>query len=1146
MKKNYYGLISGACIIWKSKLLKRMKIVTLLILVTITQAFALDSYAQNKRLSLRFTNERIINILDEIEEQSEFYFMFDASKIDVNQRKSIDCENQTITNILDQLFENTRITYRVSDRQIGLISTNFANADQSQAVSGKVSDSSGSPLPGVTVVIKGTTQGTVTNGDGEYSLSNIPDNAELVFSFVGMKTQEITVAGKANINVVMAEEAIGLDEVVAVGYGTQTKASLTGSAQVVKMDDIEKRGISTGNIVKAIEGFVPGLQISYNGNPNNTTSMILRGRGTLNSGIAPLIIIDGVPTNRGLNELAVHDIENIQVLKDASSATIYGSRAANGVILVTTKKGEEGNNITINSSIKVGFLPQNTIPLLNTEEYGRAQWIAAKNDGVDPNYGTYSYLDHQDASGKWILDEIILPDFLDADKTMKPANTNWEKVISRNAITQNHNIAASFGGKKANALLSYDYLKSEGTTKYNNWIRNTLRINSSYNLIGGRLEVGENISLIKMMYTGSSYLDRIPTIQSIVPVHTIDGKGWGGPVKGMSDRNNPLLMIMNNRQNHSDDLRLVGSLYMDLELFKNFHFKSTAGVDYDGKWQRTMNLKYNAGFMSEDVTKMEVYASYDGSWTWNNVFNYQFKLNKNNFNLMVGQELTEANGSYLWGARDGFAMESTDYMYLDVGEENVRNGNIAWDNALNSYFGRLVYDYSRKYLLTAIIRRDGSSRFGTNNKYALFPSLSAGWVITEESFMESFNWLSYLKIRYGWGRTGNQEIDNYASYSQYMAQYDDSTTGINPSNSTAYDIYGNDEGFLPSGFRILLNGNSDLKWETTTQNNFGVDFNLFDSKLTGSFDYYIKHTYDILVKPPTLRVTGYNQSTWYNGAEMKNKGWEATLSYSGQINKLSYFVGFTGYHNDNEFVYIMPEALGAYAGNGKDQTILGRPLRSLYGYIAEGIFQNQEEVDAAPVQPGKGVGRIKYRDISGSNGVPDGKIDSDDRTWIGVDEPKFAWSSNLQAKWKNFTLSMLWNSEIGREISSPTKGLTNFFGFYGGQNYGKALLNAWTTDNNKSDIPALTKSDNNSEQRFSTYFVENTSYLKLQSFELGYELPKAIAQKLLMQDAQVFVQGENLWTIKLPGNSFTGYDEKNPNLTYPLPISFTFGLNFKF
>ncbi|HTE22950.1 SusC/RagA family TonB-linked outer membrane protein [Flavitalea sp.] len=1010
-------------------------------------------------------------------------------------------------------------------------------------IKGQVLGNDGAPLAEATVTEKGTSNAVRTDAKGNFIIEAEP-TAVLVISYIGFESIEIAVNNRTELSVKMNVAISTGEEVVVVGYGSQKKASLTGSVYVVKMSDIKDQAVGSRNIVRAMDNRVPGITTNYNGDPNAAASILIRGRGSLNSSTAPLIIIDGVPTNRGLNEIPVNDIESVQVLKDASSATIYGSRAANGVFIITTKSAKKGPKLEINSSVTAGFLPKNSIPLMNTEEYGRAQWLAARNDKVDPNYGLYSYTDHQDANGSWVLDKIMWPEFLDPAQTMRAANTDWQKEISRTALSQNHNITLSNGGENGSVLLSFDYLNSVGTTKYNDWDKLNLRINSNYRFFNGRLKIGENFSVTKMRYTGGSWLANTANIQSIVPVRTVDGIGWGGPVMGMSDRNNPLLDIMRNRQNHSDDIRLLGSVFADIEIMKNLHFRSTFGADYVGSWARNMNLTYQAGFMQETVAKVNNNASYGGSWTWNNVVNYDLSLGNNNFQFMIGQEATEASGENLYGARDGFASEDPDYMYLDVGEGNVRNGGLAWDNAQNSYFGRINYDYDNKYLLTGILRHDGSSRFGANYRYATFPSISAGWVISEEKFMKSITWLSTLKFRYGWGKTGNQEIDNYASYEMYQAHYGDDDWPYN--NGTAYDIYGNDEGNLPSGYRRLQLGNPNLKWEATTQQNFGMDFAFLDRRLSGSVDYYIKTTSDILVRPPTLSVTGSGASSWINGASMKNRGIEAVVSYNDKVGDLGYTITANAYRNRNEFTNIVPEAVGAYPGNGRDQTILGKPLNSLYGYVAQGIFQNQAEVDAAAVQPGKGVGRLRYQDVSGPGGKPDGKIDADDRTWIGVDDPKVALGLNIQLTWKAFDFSMFWGSEIGRMVGSTTKSYTHFFGFFGGQNYGKEVLNSWSPTNTSSGIPAITKADLNNENRFSTYFVENTSYVKLQNLSIGYTLPSAIGKRLLMNRARIFIQGDNLWTIALPGNTFTGFDPKSPDVNFALPTSVTFGLNVIF
>ncbi len=1104
---------------------------------------AATTYAQRTRIDLDVKNFPLKQVFKEIESKSDFTFFYNDQAIDVARTVEIQVKNETVGNILDRIL--TDCNYVIENKNILLLPKNAENASpkatqQLSQITGTITDANREPIIGANVVVKGTSIGTTTDLDGQFTLFNAPEVATLQISYIGYITQDILVSGSKHLNIILEEDAMRLEEVVAVGYGTQKKLSLTGSVSVINMADIKSSSIGTGNVLKAIEGRIPGIDVSYSGSPDAYSNVLIRGKGTLNN-TSPIYIIDGIPTTRGLNELAASDIESIQVLKDASAASIYGSRAANGVFIITTRKAKQGTTVHFSSALTVKVLPKNPLPLMNTQEYGRAQWMAARNDGVNPNYGVYSFEDHQDANGQWVLDQIILPEWLDVEHTMKPADTDWQKEISRTAFSQNYNLAISQGTEKGNALFSMDYLDSQGTTKENDWNRITVRVNSAYSMFNNRLRIGEDISLIKMRGTGGNYLGSTANIQPIVPVHTIDGIGWGGPVQGMSDRNNPVLMIENNKQNHWDDLRILGSIYAEAEIIKNLYFKSTFGVDYDGRWHRNMYYTYKAGFMSETTAKMEQWSNYSGSWTWNNVFNYQFSLHKNDVALMVGQEAVYFEGADMYGARDGFAIENPDYMYLNVGESNVRNGGGGGDAALNSYFGKINYSYNNRYLATAILRRDGSSRFGKNNRYATFPSFSLGWAISEEDFLKPIPWISSLKFRYGWGQTGNQEIDYYASMGTYEAHYGDDDWPTN--NGTAYDIYGKDSGQLLSGYRRLSLSNPDLKWETTTQNNIGMDFGFFNSKLNGSFDYYIKNTKDILVNPPYIATIGLGGGRWLNGATMKNWGWEFIVSYLDKIGDVAFTVTGTVTHNTNRIISLPEAAVGGYPGNGFDQTILGRPFNSMYGWVFEGIFQNKEEVDTSPEQPGKGVGRMKFKDVN-----QDGKIDADDRTWIGVNEPVIFAGLNVDVSWKNFDLSMFWRGSFGRMVDvRGTKSFIDFFGFFGGQNYGKRVLDCWSPTNTSSTIPAISATDVNNEQRFSSYFVENASYIKLATIELGYRLPESIEKKILLKNARFYLQGQNLLTIKGFGeNPFSGYDPQLPNQDFPIPMNITFGLNLTF
>lgn len=1128
------------------KILLVMQLTILLLIATLMHVSA-ASFAQ--KITLNLKSAPIETVLREIRGQSGVNIYYDGRVIPKDYRADIVLTDATVTEALNQLFKHLPLTFEIDGEMVSIRSSKGKKPPTAALkpldradfeCSGRITDEEGNPLEGVTVSVKGTLIAVTTDLQGNYQIRVPEGRNTLVFTIVGFEAHEQPINGQSSINVSLKASMSDLDEVVVMGYGTQRKSSLTGAVTVVNMKDVLGASKTTGNIERAMDGRLPGVRIAYSGSPYPGTGILMRGQGTLNS-TAPLYVIDGVPTTRGLGEIAASDIESVQVLRDASAATIYGSRAANGVIIVTTKKAKNGTRLEVSANTTANFLPRNPLPLLNTDQYGRAQWMAARNDGIDPNYGVYRFEDHQDADGNWVLDQIILPDYLDADQTMRPADTDWQKEISRTGISQNYNASFSTGTEKGGALLSLDYFDNQGTTKENKWNRITFRLNSHYLTLNDRLKVGEDLSIIKMYWTGGNYLPHTRNIQPIVPVRTVDGTGWGGPVMGMSDRINPVLAITNNRQNHNDDIRIFGSVYAEYKLMDNLTFKSTFGVDKIARWERNMQLKYQAGFMSETVSKLQQWSNFGGSWTWNNVLNYDLDINKSAVNFMVGQEAIYENGADMYAARDGFAIEDPDYMYLNVGETNVRNGGGAYDSALNSYFGRINYGYDSRYLLTAILRYDGSSRFGANNRYSLFPSLSAGWTISEEAFMDNVAFIDFMKLRYGWGRTGNQAIPNYASWGQYEAHYGDDDWPVN--NGTAYDIYGQDSGSLPSGYRRLNLGNPDLRWETTTQNNVGLELYLFKSKLQATIDYYHKNTTDILVSPPYIQTIGLGGGRWLNGATMKNWGWEMVISYGDRIGDLQYNISLNASHNTNRITELPEEAIGGYPGNGNDQTILGRSINSFYGWVSEGIFQNQAEVDAHADQPGKDIGRLRFKDVDGN-----GKIDADDRTWIGVNEPDLMGGLNVQVAYKAFDFSMLWRYEFGRQVDNRvTKSYTHFFGFFGGQNYGTAVLNSWSRTNPTSTIPAISASDLNNEQRFSSYFVENASYVKLGSIELGYTLPKPVASRLGMSNLRAYVQGQNLWTIAGFGkNPFSGFDPQLPNEDYPIPTACSLGLNFTF
>ncbi len=1018
--------------------------------------------------------------------------------------------------------------------------TQWSYAQQVPIQGTVISETDNLPIIGASVIEKGTTNGTITDLDGNFTL-NASSGSVIQISYVGYLTQELPVKGIPK-QILLKEDAKALSEIVVTGYSTQKKADLTGSVSVVKMDDIEN--ISTGNAMKSLQGRVPGVFIQSSGAPDGGATVRIRGIGTLGNN-DPLYIIDGVPSKRSMNELSSTDIESIQVLKDASSASIYGSRAANGVVIVTTKKGK-------NNETKVDFRASLTaqdysksLELLDAEERGMVQWRAAMNDGVNPNFGVYNFEWHGDAATGYVLDKVIMPEYLDQQKTMKPANTNWVDEVGRTGLTQNYNVTLSTGTQKGRALFSLDYFNNQGTVKGTEYDRFTARINSDYSLINDKLKIGENFSISKMrksLINAQSILNMTHEIQPIIPVYTLDG-GWGGPVAGMSDRHNPVRIIEDNKQNHEDVVRLFGDVNLDLEVLKNLHFRSKFGIDYTGYWQRNMQLTYVSGFMSESTNRLDNSANYGGNWILSNTLSYNFELGKNVVDVMGGQEMMKYSFNAISAGRDVFASEDPDYMYLDAGESNKRNAGSATAYSLLSYFGKVNYSFDNRYLISATVRYDGSSRFGANNRYGTFPAFSFGWRLSEESFFKAaFPYVSDLKLRYGWGQTGNQEIGDFASPALYQALYGTDPTW-DSDHGTAYDISGTGTGDLLSGYRRTQQMNADLKWETTTQNNIGLDFGFINQKFSGSFDYFTKSTKDILINPPYIATIGEGGSRWVNGATLDNKGFEFILSYNDKIGDVGLSVTGNISSYKNKVVKLPEDVINSYAGNGNDQTILGRPLNSMFGYVAEGIFQNQSEVDAHVEQTGKGVGRIRFKDVN-----KDGKINDEDRTWLGVADPDFIYGLNLAVNWKNFDFSMFWNGLVGYKVNNEVKRYTDFISFFGGHNYGKRTLDAWTPQNSSSTIPALSLNDNNYESRYSSYFIENASYLKLANMEIGYTIPEHLLKSVYMKNARIYVMGQNLLTVKKTwgDDAFTGVDPETPNLSYPIPFSVTFGVNVTF
>ena len=989
---------------------------------------------------------------------------------------------------------------------------------QNITVKGNVtSKTDGQPIIGASVIETiSTTNGTITDFDGNFTLS-VPTNATLKISYIGYKP--VTVKAAASIQVLLEEDTQMVDEVVVTGYTTQRKADLTGAVSVVKVDEIQKQG--ENNPVKALQGRVPGMNITADGNPSGTATVRIRGIGTLNNN-DPLYIIDGVPSKAGMHELNGNDIESIQVLKDAASASIYGSRAANGVIIITTKQGRKGQiKINFDASVSASMY-QSKLDMMNTEQYGRTLWQANVNSGKNPNANSigYQYDWGYNAEGYPVLDNIYVPKFI-----------------------QQYNLSLSNGTERGNYFFSLGYYKNDGLIKYTNFDRISARINSDYKVIDNILTIGEHFTLnrtTEVQAPGNIMSDAMIALP-MIPVHTVDGTNWGGPNSTMPDRQNVARVIYDNRNNRYTYWRLFGDAYVNLNPVKGLNIRSTFGLDYAQKYQRNFTLPYNTGFLNSDKDAVEMKQEHFTKWMWNAVVTYELEIGKHRGDVMAGMELNREDDINFAAYREGFAILTPDYMYPSAGVGQSQASGGAGGFSLVSFFGKLNYSYADKYLLSFTLRRDGSSRFGSNNKYATFPSVSLGWRISQEAFMEKTkDVIDDLKIRAAWGQTGNQDIENYARYSIYESKYG---TGNPPTYGTSYDITGSNGGsLLPSGFVRTQIGNDDIKWETTTQTNVGMDFSLFNQTLYGSAEYYYKKTTDILIKPSYIGILGEGGGQWRNAGSMENKGFEFNLGYRNKTAfGLSYDINANLGLYRNKILFVPGEvaSTGDFGGDGV-MNIIGHSINMRAGYIADGIFKSQEEVDNHADQTGKGVGRIRYKDLD-NNGV----IDTKDQTWIGNPNPDFTYGLNIYLEYKNFDLTMFWQGVQGVDVYNEVKKNTDFWSVGDmNANRGTRLLGAWTPQNPRSDIPAVCLEDLNNEKRISSYYVENGSYLKLRNLQLGYTLPTDISKKIKIERLRFYFSAQNLLTIK--SKNFTGMDPENPNFGYPIPLNLTFGFNIGF
>lgn len=1012
-------------------------------------------------------------------------------------------------------------------------------------VSGTVVDNNGEPVIGASVIQNGTSNGAVTDLDGHFSVK-VPKGTTLTISYIGFSTQDVKAA--PNLQIKLVENSKELSEVVVTGYQIQRKADLTGAVSVVKTD-----GITTSpdaDPMKSLQGKVAGMTITDTGSPSGSATVRIRGIGSFNSSQDPLFIVDGVPMTGSLNTLNNNDIESMQVLKDAASASIYGSRAANGVIIITTKHGKKSDKINVDFSTNLTaqfYTSQSKMKLLDTKGYATAMAQAALNDGLDPvayasNYGlslnatqgvgitvwnpATSRYQNYTVNGRY-------DGYINSKKTMMFSDTDWVDAISRTGFAQNYNVALSKATDKGSALFSVGYKNNKGILKYTDFQSISARMNSSYN-VNKIVTVGENFTLSYTKQVDSAPMENALKMSPTVPIYEIDGTTFAGPVGGMSDRQNPLRELYQNKDNHLDYWKLFGNAYVDIKPMKGLVFRSNFGIDYTTSFINALTHTFSSDIVNNNIAKTDLGQTNNTNYTWSNTLNYLFDIkNKHHFNVLLGSEINKQSCVDFHALSEDYALEDVDYMWPNAATGTMRNTGAKFGYRLASFFGKADYNYNDLLLASFTLRHDGSSRFGKNHRWGNFPAASLGFRFSQ---LLHEKWLDDAKLRLSWGKTGNQGIDNNAHYGLYVADY-----GLDRVTSTAYDLYEAGSGTYPSGYRATQTANDDLKWETTTQYNIGLDYQMFNGSFYGTIDAYIKNIDDMLINPAFLAVMGEGGNQWSNGPSLRDWGMEFTAGYR---KTLACGLGLDLNGNldfyRNRVTSLPSSTTGSYAHTYTENLVQAKkPYGSVVGYVAEGQFQNQAEVDASG-QPNARVGGLKYADLD-NNGV----INEKDQTWILDPVPAFSYGLNIGLSYKNFDLTMFWQGVANVDVYNNQKFQTDFWSITdAGSNKGSRMLGAWTTDNTGSSIPALTTNNTADEGRVSSYFVENGSYLKLRTLQIGYNLPSSLLKKLLMTKARVYVSGQNLLTIK--SSSLTCSDPENPNWNYPLPTSVSFGLQVGF
>jgi len=1147
-KKQIYGVWYGHTLF---KTLRIMRLTLGLLLVLVVQGWATKSYSQKTLLNLNMKNAQLLDILDAIEKQTDYYFLFNYEQIRSDKKFDGQATNKKIDETLDLILKGTDLTYTIKDRQIiiskeklGLLQEAGSDLQQQKSISGKVNDSSGTSLPGVSVVVKGTTIGIITDVEGNYSLANIPTNATLQFSFVGMKTQEAQVAGKTTINITLAEEAIGIDEVVAVGYGTQKRRDVTGSVASVKGDVLNE--IPAPSLEQSLSGRAAGVQvISGSGTPGSGATIRVRGVGTLNNN-EPLYVIDGIILGNiagggqgdvsPLSLINPNDIESVDILKDASATAIYGARAGNGAVIITTKRGKGDKlNVSYDGYTAVNKLDQSRYGMMTGPEWAQVYAKAQDNSG------------NSDYTGQPFVNRIIAGENI--------PTYDWVGELMQNGKIQSHNLSVSGGNEESNYFTSVSYFKQDGIVNNSDLERFTLRFNSDHK-IGSKFKFG-NTMLISRSNNNkrgntygfdntTDYLNRVLRVNVYKPIYDPTGYYAGvnyhdPDAEGLLDSENSHTIWAVNEMTEFDAVnRLWTSLYGDLEIIDGLVFHTMGSVDYNTtkyhNYRPSNKIEGNMG-SPDEKTRLEIGESERQTWFIENTLTYTKKIKDHNFSALLGYQSQNSKFTSFY-ALDG-SFENTDYWFFNRphlktevkdAEGNiimtlpaltVVAGNNEFEESFVSLFGRLNYDYKGKYLLTATVRRDASSKFGPDYRWGTFPAMSVGWRISEEEFMKGISWLHNMKLRVGYGISGSDNVPNY----QFTSEV----------GSEGEFNYVFNEGEA-SGATIARLANNALRWEEIKMGNIGLDVSLFKGRIDIVADVFDKTTSDLFLPYAPAFEIGMESNPSGNLGEVKNKGFELGIHSVNMQRKITWTTDFSFSTVKNEIVSL-PQNADRFSNVNISR--VGEEIGALYGYVADGIFQNWDEVyshayqnqavssfdensmpiyDKTKTDKSTSIsftapGDFRYKDLN-----EDGIIDSEnDRKIIGSSIPDFTWNLSNTLSYKGLSLSFYFQGVHGVDIYNSLRSLTES---PNSGNSSAVLLNAWDGERPSNTIPRLLITDPNNNMRTSTRFLESGDYIRLKNVRIAYNLPSLMIKKVGMKQCQLYVTGTNLLTF----TDYSGYD----------------------